>query len=570
MPKNNKSFNKELEGFLRACGFGKVVYLDTDGEAVPDAGEADQFKFNYKSGSHDHGTVTITTHEGRVTVYYNQSAVRDADGSMDPNWTKFLKKLKDWSLRYGQMGFSVKNIDKLGSEMKKRKSQKREEQLLEGYYGNRHTSYSDNTPSIKMILKHNKSLDEGDQRYHHIEKIFLENSLGERVLVPSRKPSVGRAFARHLAEGGQYNDDRWNHIKEIAEDISKLSGFVRATRGGQFNESVGQLVQEATNHYQLMRETIKRISGSRGYNSYFESWQPTLMEEDGGDYSTMFVSNTIDPRIERALPVLGKLKISVKEMQEAVEFGNWADSIVEATTPESTKKIDDLITLLQDDDLPVGADAMSIKGQLEDIISDDAAKSSLFRELDELAASDPDNDAKPTIIGWLQKHRDNDFYNKVLDGIDEQPVGGGGPVASQPEAPPPVKQEPPPHAPAGAAQPPSKQDAESVKDLMPPPMAEEIEEDGDSSAKQIPVDRLMRSVESLMGPRSAARFAAFLRPGTAKMVSWDSANKALMAQGVKPQHIATILTRLRPAELDESINDVDLYRIMKLSGISGV
>lgn len=568
MPKNNKSFNKELEGFLRACGFGKVVYMDTDGEAVPDAGEADQFKFNYKSGSHDHGTVTITTHDGRVTVYYNQSAVRDADGNMDPNWTKFLKKLKDWSLRYGQMGFSVKNIDKLGSEMKNRKSQKREEQLLEGYYGNRHTSYSDNTPSIKMIIKHNKSLDEGDQRYHHIEKIFLENSDGERILVPSRKPSVGRAFARHLAEGGQYNDDRWNHIKEIAEDISKLSGFVRATRGGQFNESVGQIVQEATNHYQLMRETIKRISGSRGYNSYFENWQPTLMEEEGGDYSTMFVSNTIDPRIERALPVLGKLKISVKEMQEAVEFGDWADSIVEAITPESSKKIDDLVELLQDEELPVGADAMSIKGQLDNIISNEIEKRSLFAELDELAASDPDNDAKPTIIGWLQKHRGEDFYDKVLDRVGEQPIGAGDQVAGQPEQPPPVKQEPAPQPAQNAAKPTPK-DVEGVKDLMPPPMAEELEE-ADSSTKQVPLDRLVRAVESLLGTRGAARFAAFLRPGTAKMVSWDSANKALMAQGVKPHHIAAILTRLRPAELDESITDGDLYRIMKLSGISKI
>lgn len=499
MPKNTENFNKELEGFLRGCGFNKLTTLDASGEAVPDASEADQFVFNYKNGPYDYGTVSITTNGGKVTVYYNDAAVRGGDQDIDSNWTKFLKKLKDWSLRYGQMGFSVQNIDKLGADMMKRKQQKREEKLLEGWYGNKHTSWSDNTPTVKMVIKHNKSLDETDQRYHHIEKIFLENSLGERILVPSRKPSVGRAFARHLAEGGQYNDDRWNHIKELAEDVSKLGGFVRATRNRQFNEGIDTIVTGAAEHYQKLRETIRKLSGSRGYNSYFESWQPTLMEEGGGDLGHMFVSNSLDPRIERALPVLNKLKINGVEMAEALEFEGWAENIVETITSDSSKKIGELTDILKtSDELPVGADALSIKGQLEEVITDEANRTELFSDLDELAKSDPDNDAKPAILAWLQKNKNDEFCGKVLSNIQGEDTG------EQPAAEPPVSVEPtqaaaPEPAPATPPQPGA---------AAPQPMAEDQME---MEAKQKQQQQKPRNFVAKHAQRSGA--GAHTKPG---------------------------------------------------------
>lgn len=453
MPKKTENFNKDLEGFLRAYNFDKIVYLDTDGKSVPDPADADQFRFNYRNGNHNYGTVTVTTNDGKVTVYYNDAAVSGTN-KVDSGWTKFLKRLKDWSLRNGQMGFDIQNIDRLGTEMKKRKQQKTEEQLLEAWHGNKHTSWSDGIPAIKMVIKHTKQIGEGDLRYHHVEKIFLETADGERLLVPSKKPSVGRAFARHLAEGGQYNDDRWTHIKDLAEDISRLGGFVRATRNGIFNEAVSTIVKEATQQYENLRGTIKRLSGTRGYTSYFESWQPTLMEEGGdSDYAGMFVTNKLDPRIERAIPVLHKLKINLGEITEAEEFSKWAESISEGRTPEMDKKIEELSNLIKSQDkLPVGADAMSIKGQLEELIDNEDKRSELFKTLDSLADVDPDNDAKSAIITWLQKNKTDDFCGEVLALVDVEPEQAA-PVEAPP-AEPAAQPEPATAAPAPAAAPP--------------------------------------------------------------------------------------------------------------------
>ncbi len=461
MPKSTEGFNRELEGFLRSQGFHKIATLDSEGNPVPDAGEADQFKFHYVNGENDYGTVTITTHDGRVTVYYNESVVKDPEKSMDTGWTKFLAKLKDWSLRNGQMGFSIMNMDNLGVELRKRHNQKREEKLLEGWYGNKHTSYNDGTPSIKMIIKHNKTLDEDDQRYHHIEKIFLETGDGERILVPSRKPSIGRVFARHLAEGGQYNDDRWKHIKELSEDLNKLSGFIRATRNGQFNEGAEMVVEQVVEHYNTLKGTVKRLQGSRGYNLYFESWQPSLMEEngEGADYTSYFSASRIDPRIENALPILSKLNINITKISEADEFAEWADNIVEGRSPELDKHIEDLVELLGKDNIPVGPDASSIKGMLDEIIPDTYEREELFADLEDSAEADPDNNAKPVILSWLQENRDEEFSGAVLDKLES-----GAPEETPP---PPAKaaEKPAPKATSSGS-------SEKIKSLMPEPMSE--------------------------------------------------------------------------------------------------
>jgi hypothetical protein len=203
-------------------------------------------------------------------------------------------------------------------------------QLNEGYYPmGKKASYNDAVPNVKIVLQHNRSLEEGEQRYRNVAKIYLENVDGERFLAPTTKPGIARVYARHIAEGGLPNDDRWNHIKSICEDYNKMAGFVRATRTNQFNESAQELVNEGINHYQGLRETLSKLTGHRGYQAYFESWTPSLME-DALDESIneLFVQENIDPRIENAMPILSRLKKPTVEMAEVSSLAEWADGII--------------------------------------------------------------------------------------------------------------------------------------------------------------------------------------------------------------------------------------------------
>lgn len=205
------------------------------------------------------------------------------------------------------------------------------EQVAEGYYATgRKSSYSDAVPQVKIILQHSRQLEEGERRYRAIDRIFVENAAGERFLLDTKKPGLARVYARHIAEGGTPYDEQGKHIHSLVEEYTKMAGFVRATRNGQFNESTQSLVNEGVNHYNNLREQLHKMSGHRGYTAYFESWAPTLTEdEDTTDLSEMFASNELDPRIESVMPILRKLNKTISEMSEVTELDEWANQIID-------------------------------------------------------------------------------------------------------------------------------------------------------------------------------------------------------------------------------------------------
>ena len=209
----------------------------------------------------------------------------------------------------------------------------KEQHLEEGYHPmGKKASYNDAVPNVKIVLQHNRALEEGEQRYRNVAKIYLENAEGERFLAPTTRPGLARVYARHIAEGGVPNDDRWNHIKGLCEEYNKMAGFVRATKNKQFNESVQSLVNEGVNHYNNLRENLNKLTGHRGYNMYFESWTPTLMEDEGSDdISEMFMSSSLDPRIESVMPILSRLHKNVSEAKEVNELSNWVDDLISET-----------------------------------------------------------------------------------------------------------------------------------------------------------------------------------------------------------------------------------------------
>lgn len=75
-------------------------------------------------------------------------------------------------------------------------------------------------------------------------------------------------------------------------------------------------------------------------------------------------------------------------------------------------------------------------------------------------------------------------------------------------------------------------------------------EELDESAN-IPVDKVHKHVQEFMGQGTSTKLAMHMKTGTAKHVSWDKVNDGLKAIGVKPQHIATLATRIKPAQYAE-------------------
>lgn len=331
MPKSNESINRELFDLLSTRGY-RPTMLDTSGKEIPVPEEAEVFQFNFVKDDVDYGVVTASI-DGlhKLVIYFNDKIAdseKEVSNTDDVSWYKLLNHLKRFA-KNRQLSFQVKNTDHLKHDMAKRDHMKK---LDEGYYPmGKNKSYSDAIPQVKIVIEHTRNIVEGEQRYRNVARIFVENTDGERFLIPTTKPGIARVYARHIAEGGTPYDDRANHITSLVEEYNQMSGFVRATRNGQFNESAQRLVTEGINHYTKLRETLSHMAGRRGYTAYFENWTPALMEDESEEtnLNELFVQETLDPRIESVLPILSKLNKKISEMAEVTELSEWADSLLE-------------------------------------------------------------------------------------------------------------------------------------------------------------------------------------------------------------------------------------------------
>jgi hypothetical protein len=324
----------------------KPVPLDYRDQRVAASQKADVFELTFFKDGKDYGKAYITLDGSKsIKVYFGEEQEDSPHNptrgvEYDDTWTGFLKHLKRWGGRR-QLGFDLLNKDRLGDDMKQRVYYKNKEKLGESYHAmGKKASYNDAVPNVKIVIQHSRAIEEGEQRYRNVAKIFLENIDGERFLAPTTRPGIARVYARHIAEGGVPNDERWGHIKSICEEYNKMAGFVRATRGKQFNESAQALINEGASHYKNLRETLSRMTGHRGYNTYFESWTPTLMEDEGDDsINELFVQETVDPRIESVMPILSRLRKNVSEVKEVDALAEWADSVINENLVEMEDEI---------------------------------------------------------------------------------------------------------------------------------------------------------------------------------------------------------------------------------------
>ena len=333
---NSEALQRKLYDLLDNKGYNPKP-MDATGKITPVPEEAAVIRFDFIKDGENYGKVWISIDGSKKLKIYYGDNVSDSPSDntsgtpYSDSWTALINHLKNWAQRR-QLSFELRNENHLEADMAQREHMDKKERVSEGYYPmGKSASYSDAVPSVKIVIEHSRKIEEGEQRYRNINRIFVENANGERFLLNTTKPGIARVYARHIAEGGTPYDDRGQHIKGIVEEYSKMAGFVRATRNGQFNESSQRLITEGINHYNSLRETLSRMSGKRGYEAYFESWTPSLMEDESDmtAVNELFVQETVDPRIESAMPILAKLSKNISEMTEVTELAEWADSLLE-------------------------------------------------------------------------------------------------------------------------------------------------------------------------------------------------------------------------------------------------
>jgi hypothetical protein len=379
-----ENISTQLNDLLASRDFQPEL-LDREGRPT-DAENADIFTFDYVSGGgKNYGTmVIILDSDNEMQVFYGDNLGRSMEGDDKTEFFDFVQHLHKFA-NMRRWTYSPKNINQVKYTMQGLAAIK--EGLFEGYYGTRRISYSGEPTEARLVIQHNRALAETDARFRYVESLFIETADAERYRLQFKNLAGGRAMLEHVRQGGKPYDVRGSHITEMVSEIATLSRFNRASAGRVLEGVTAELVTEAQQYYRSLRENLKRMGGSRGYQAYFESWHPaetTLQEELVDSIKTMFVEQTLDSRIEAALPVLARLQ-QENRMKEADIFESWAEHLSEGTwslpeTPEQQQRLQDLMSR----ELIVGPDATNATEQLDDLVGDDI----LFDRLSDLASRD--------------------------------------------------------------------------------------------------------------------------------------------------------------------------------------
>jgi hypothetical protein len=391
--------------------------LDSAGKPAPDPAEAEIFSFDFRAESgKDYGTVVIMLgDDNTLDVFCADNVGKTMEGDDKEEWFQFLEQLKHFSVK-NFMSFSTKNLNRLRYSMQGQAAIK--EGLFESWSGKRDVSWNAGANESRLMIKHKRSLGEDEARFRYVESLFIETAEGERYKLPFRNLTAGKAMLEHVRMGGRPYDLRGQHIAEMVTELTVLSRFKRANAGKLLEGDTAALVEQATNYFENLRHNLKSLTTRTGYTTYFESWSPQELSEEEvviEGLKHLFVTQSIDQRIEEALPLIAKIQQQENAMKEAAIFESWADRLMEGTwqTPDTPEKQAELIKLLSTD-LPVGADATNATEQLYDLLGDDE----LFDQLQELATRDANADARQVILNRMQELDQDPDVMKVITSLN--------------------------------------------------------------------------------------------------------------------------------------------------------
>ena len=420
-----REINKIAEGLFEKIRdrFEDVSLGDDKAKATQDPERARFFNFDYTVDDENLGNVTLSIiDETSLKVYFSKNISDDLTDEQRHDWYGFLRELRRFA-KSNLLSFEPRDITR--STLKHRDLQQvskadstydKDEVVSESLYGTRKSSYERKGP-VRIIVRHSKPIEETENhraRTHHINSIYIETQEGERFKLPVKSLRLGRALAQHLKQGGSMQDDLGQHICEMAEECAKLKPFINNTRNRTFEDTETQnMVEAAFEYHGLLNNTLKRMTGKKGYQKCKEQFVATstsyIPEVDTDEMKQRFEKRTFDDRLEEALPLVHKAYNMKKENKFAEQFENWADTIAEGTwaVPDTDDEIDKLIDILSNP-LPAGVDGQNATNILYDVIGDDR----LFDQIAEVAKVDPEEDVRSVVENWLQDHLPN-IYQQI-------------------------------------------------------------------------------------------------------------------------------------------------------------
>jgi hypothetical protein len=210
--------------------------------------------------------------------------------------------------------------------------------------GSRKSSYQPLADSVKIIVRHNKEVNEEVRgaRSRNIHSILIQRG-EEKFKMAENNLSAARAMARHLHNGGETFDEIGTAITEMSKEFRTLKEFIGYVRKAKLiNEDNEEFVTLALENINIIKNTFKRLSGVKSYANAVESvhnYNNVELLQDDLDLEAKFTETHFDDKVANAMENLRAMSSRQKS------FENHITKAIESET------FDGLKDLIAEDDL---------------------------------------------------------------------------------------------------------------------------------------------------------------------------------------------------------------------------
>jgi hypothetical protein len=412
--------------FDKIEGFPNIVLKDQNNQPIPPSMEdqienARIFNFNFVANGVNLGpvTVTISDNEGLQIKTYNDP-VEGKPEEIQDSWYAFIASLSEFATEHVIKFKGPKIVtQKITAKSEVGESKMTESKLV----GTSKTSYQD-LGEATLIVKHSKPINynAANGRTQHIERIYIENAMGERFCYPFKHLNGARALATHIIAGGTPYDDIGQHVIGLSEELNKLrmfKGYV--TRSPMVAEAMGGVTDKVFNRIEGIKKELHQLQSKNYYAEWSEGFSKSeakiIPEDMAAEWIDRLTIKTFNEDLKAVFPYLlniieesdlptveldaetllnsfaqvQELAEPQRDIQELVDLENFVDTLIKedissgifSTDPEqraaAIAKLNELIR--ENPEATLGLGGENGKRMLADIMDDDA----LMDEIDERA-----------------------------------------------------------------------------------------------------------------------------------------------------------------------------------------
>ena len=319
----------ELYGKLQTR-FPSVEIGDEAGEVLTkkdDVPLARFFEFPYKEDGETLGTITITLDQDDGVIMQIGGDLVDSDV---PGIFDFVRSMGAFAnkrtMNIKIVNLEKSNLDKRDYEFQaKRKEPEPMETMMESkMYGTAKISYQD-LGEARIVIKHTQPVNTelAGGRTMHVERIYIENAVGERFAYPFKHLNGARALAEHIKHGGNPYDPIGKHITGLSEELAQLRKFKGYVgRNEALSEAMGDITSKVMERIETIKKEVQSLQRKAHYESFAESFEDreaqAIPEATMDDWIDRLTIRTFNEDLKSAFPYIFKLvgesELPVKEL----------------------------------------------------------------------------------------------------------------------------------------------------------------------------------------------------------------------------------------------------------------